>query len=87
MEKTTIQENSLIQIDGNSPKEMHQELNSYLKNFGIKYKKLEFFDSKKNRLIQLADMFVSSVGSKYNSGNKDYYDLIKSKIEDEWIFR
>jgi hypothetical protein len=77
----------LIQIDGNSPKEMQQELNSYLRNFGIKYKKLEFFDSKKNKLIQLADMFVSSVGSKYNSENKEYYDLIKSKIKDELIFK
>lgn len=87
LEKATIENNSLIQIDGNSPKEMKQEINSYLKNSGIKYKKLEFFDSKRNKLIQLADMFVSSVGSKYNSKNESYYNLIKNKIEDEWIFK
>ncbi len=87
LEKTEIEQNSLIQIDGNSPKEMKQEINSYLKNFGIQYKKLEFFDSRKNRLIQLTDMFVSSVGSKYNGKNEVYYNLIKEKIEDEWIFK
>ena len=87
LEKSIIAPNSLIQIDGNAPKEMRREISSYLKNFNIKYKKLEFADSKKNRLIQLADMFVSSVGSRYNNNNAIYYNLIKSKIENEWVFK
>ena len=87
LEKAIIKPNSLIQIDGNSPREMKQEINSYLKNSGIKYKKLTFYDSRKNKLIQLADMFVSAVGCRYNNKNKTYYDLIKEKIKDEWVFR
>lgn len=86
LEISSIKPSSLIFIDGGASRQMRSEVNSYLKNLGLEYKRLEFCDSSKNRLIQFVDMFVGAVGTKYNKSNKFYFDMIKKKIESEWIF-
>ena len=47
-------------------------------------------DSRKDVLIQMADMIAGSINRSQNKNKKDfkkYKGIIKKKIEDEWYFQ
>ena len=50
---------------------------------------LKFVDSKESVLIQLADMVAGSIHRSYQKDKYDskiYKEVIKRRIEDEWVF-
>ena len=83
-----------IKIDGSGDKEFKKALNAYLrKHIGQhKIKKFKFTDSRKDNLIQLADMVVGAIARKYNDNRKDasrWLSLLqrKGKIKNIWDFK
>lgn len=86
-----------IKIDGSGDREFRRSFSTYLrKSLNSNEKKivnnLKLVDSKKDVLIQLADMVAGSEfryfehrGSK--SDFNSYRNIIKKKIEDEWEFK
>ena len=66
-------------------KYLRRELNN--SNHKI-FKDLKFVDSKRDVLIQLADMVAGAIYKSYYTDNdKDLYKgIISKRIEDEWIF-
>lgn len=83
-----------IKIDGSGDKEFKKALNTYLrKNIGEhKIKKFKFTDSKKDNLIQLADMVVGAIARSYSNTRKDanrWLNVlkIKGKIKNIWDFK
>jgi len=89
----TIQ-SAKVRIDGLGEKEFRRSLSVYLRHNLNKPDKsivfdLKFRKSNKDVLIQLADMVVGSIKRSYTIGKTDssiYKDIIKKRIEDEWIF-
>lgn len=66
---------------------LRQELNSNSKKVMRNFKML---DSRKDVLIQMADMVAGSINCSQNRSKKDfekYIDIIKGKIEDKWYFK
>ena len=82
-----------IKIDGNGSREFKRACQAYLRRElpDSKIKKLNFKDSKSDNLIQLADMVISAIARPYNSNDKKepsrWYDKIRNKIDDCWLFR
>ena len=80
-----------IIIDEKGNKNLERELKQYLKtNPKLKITKLITKDSKRDVLLQLADMVVSAIGHSYNKKDKPnsnrWKDMIASKIN-IWNFR
>ena len=51
---------------------------------------LRFRDSSRDVLIQLADIIAGSINRKYQKDKADcekYWDIIKCKKEDLWVFK
>jgi hypothetical protein len=78
--------NAKLHFDKRGEKRVRNELRAYLsreldnkaKNV---FKDLKFIDSKKDTLVQLADMIAGTIGS-YNKGsNKELFLIIKKRIE------
>jgi len=75
-------------------KEFRRSLSVYLRQNLNKTGKsivfdLKFRKSNKDVLIQLADMIVGSIKRSYSPGKSDsaiYKEIIKKRIEDEWVF-
>ncbi len=85
--------NAIIKIDGKGSKAFKHASKTYLRKelpSGV-IKDLKFCDSKKDVLVQIADMMVSAFSRPYNSPNrKDAFkwrNLIESKIENIWKFK
>lgn len=85
--------NANIYLDGHEDKSYKKAARTYFRkqlNSNSKIaKKLEFVDSKKNNLIQIADMVVSSI-TRSKSDKDDamvYIQIFKKRIEDLWNFR
>ena len=86
-----------IKIDGSGDREFRRSFSTYLrKSLNSNEKKivnnLKLVDSKKDVLIQLADMVAGSEFRYYEHKNTksdfdSYRNIIKRKIEDEWEFR
>jgi hypothetical protein len=83
-----------IKIDGRGDKIFRKTLNSYLRNQvgGHKIKKIKFADSKKDNLIQLADMVVGAIAKSNHKdikGNKRWVKMLQSKgkIDNIWNFK
>jgi len=65
---------------------LRRELNSRDRKIMRNFKMV---DSKKDVLIQMADMIAGSINRSQNKNKKDfkkYKNIIKKKIEDEWFF-
>ncbi|MHC1717004.1 MAG: DUF3800 domain-containing protein [Candidatus Dojkabacteria bacterium] len=84
-----------LRLDGLSDRKFKKKMGSYLRqnlNGKIKNKvmnNLKFVDSKDSALIQLADMVAGSIRRSYQEEKYDskiYKEIIKKRIEDEWIF-
>ena len=88
-------ENAKIRIDASSDKIFKNNLKVYLRqqlnnNKRKILKNIKFKDSKKDVLIQLADMIVSSISRSYEtskSDSQDYINIFRGKVEDIWEFK
>lgn len=87
--------NAKLRIDGFGERNFKKAMMSYLRqslNGKVKnkvMKNLKFVDSKSSVLIQLADMIAGSIHRAYQNGKSDrivYREMIKKRIEDEWVF-
>ncbi|MHB1948421.1 MAG: DUF3800 domain-containing protein [Gammaproteobacteria bacterium] len=83
-----------IKIDGSGDREFKNALNAYLrKQIGQnKIKKFKFTDSRKDNLIQLADMIAGAIARSYNDKRKDatrWFNVLKrkGKIGNVWDFK
>ena len=59
-------------------------------NYRIRVPQVRCLDSKGNMLVQMVDMVAGSVRRSYDESKKDhkeYKNIIKKHIEDEWKFR
>jgi hypothetical protein len=87
-----IIENASIRLDGTGGREFKKTMNSYLRKT-LKKKAIrdfKFIDSHKDVLIQLTDIVAGSIHRTYQSDKNDskiYRDIIKDKIDEEWVFR
>lgn len=89
-----ILQNASIKIDGSGDKEFKKALTSYLRqSIGEhKIKKFKFIDSKKDNLIQLADMVVGAIARSYSETRRDasrWLNVLKKtgKIKNIWDFK
>lgn len=89
-----VLQDASIKIDGSGDKEFKKALTSYLRQrIGEhKIKKFKFTDSRKDNLIQLADMVVGAIARSYSDSRKDanrWLDVLKrkGKIKDIWDFK
>jgi len=78
----------VIFIDGVTDKRSIQRTRTYLrqalKQQGVETSKIRFVDSRKEVLIQLADVVAGSIARSYDkqkSDHNDYMELLKPKIE------
>ena len=87
--------NAKIRLDGSGERTFRNKLVVYLrKNLNSETKKvmknLKFRDSKKDVLIQLADMIAGAIRRYYDHSTDDwqlYRGLIKKREEDVWVFK
>lgn len=87
--------NAKIRIDGSGDRIFRNNFFTYLRrelnsNDKKVMKNCKMNDSKRNVLIQMADMVAGSINRAQNKDKSDsrlYKDIIKSHIEDEWFFR
>lgn len=89
-----VLQNASIKIDGSGNKEFKEALTVYLRQCigEHKIKKFKFTDSRKDNLIQLADMVVGAVARSYSETRKDanrWLDVLKrrNKIKNIWNFK
>lgn len=83
-----------IRIDGSGDRVFRKNFLGYLRkelNSGdVKIvKNCKLVDSKRDVLIQAADMAAGAIRRSYDKSKKDhslYKNIIKDKIEDEWVF-
>ncbi len=84
-----------IRLDGGGSRDfrntfvsyLRRELNSHQKRI---MKNFKMVDSKRDVLIQMADMIAGSINRAQNTDKKDccvYRNIISSKIDDEWFFK
>jgi hypothetical protein len=92
-DNNTLQ-NASIKIDGSGDKEFKKALNSYLRKYigEHKIKKFKFTDSRKDNLIQLADMVVGAIARSYSETRKDadrWLNVLKKrgKVRNIWDFK
>lgn len=86
--------NASIKIDGSGNREFQRAMLTYLRNQigSNKLCKFKAVDSRKDNLIQLADMTVGAIARSYNENRKDnnrWLEMLKlhGKINDIWNFR
>lgn len=90
----SILNNASIKIDGSGDKEFKNALTAYLrKQLGQnKIKKFQFCDSKKDNLIQLADMAAGAIARSYNPDRDNstrWLHMLQKmgKIDNIWDFK
>ena len=81
--------NAIVVIDGSGSKDFRRQLEKYLKDRINQYKtefryikKIKIQDSKKNNLLQVADMVAGSVARSYKTEKKDckiYREIIRHR--------
>lgn len=84
-----------IRLDGGGSKEFKKGFLTYLrKELNSENKKImknfKMVDSKRDVLIQMADMIAGSINRAQNTqktDHNDYRNIIKDKIDDEWFFQ
>jgi len=87
--------NAKLRLDGHGNRIFRRKLLTYLrKHLNTKEKRvvknIRFRDSKQDVLIQLADMIAGSINRTFDKDKTDtkaYWDIIKAKKEDLWIFK
>lgn len=85
--------NAHIKIDGSGNRPFQREMKRYLhQRLGPgKIASLKFADSRRDDLVQLADMVVGAIARSYREGDRARHDrwrlALQPKIEDVWDFR
>ena len=87
--------NAKIRLDGHGDRTFRRELLTYLRrsmNVVDKemIKNLRFRDSKKDVLIQMTDMIAGAINRTFQKDKTDcklYWNIIKKKKEDIWVFK
>jgi hypothetical protein len=86
--------NARIRLDGHGNRFFRRNLTSYLRRElnGSRtiIKNLRLVNSKKDGLIQMADMIAGAIRRSYDEGkksNKKYRQIVNKKIEDCWEFK
>lgn len=86
--------NARIRLDGQGDRAYKKAANTYLKKELNKsssvVKNLKFVNSKKNSLIQLADMVAGAIYKSYQTertDSREYIDQIRKRISDIWDFK
>lgn len=85
--------NARVKIDGSGDRRFKQELGSYMRRQlgGGKVRSIKFVDSRRDDLVQLADMVVGAVARSYKedvrTDHRRWLDMLGSKIEDVWDFK
>jgi hypothetical protein len=90
-------ENAKLRIDGHGDRNFKRALSAYLrkelnplgKTKKQVFKDLKFVDSRRNVLIQLADIVTGAIHRSYNEEKIDcklYKEIIKERIDDIWDF-
>lgn len=78
-------------IDGSGERIFRQDLQRHLKRHGNgSIKKVSFADSRRDPLVQLADMAVGAIARSYRSDRKDadrWRKMLAPKIQDIWEFK
>lgn len=79
-----------IVIDGSGERIFRQDLQRYLKRTcGDSIHSVKFADSRRDCLVQLADMAVGAIARSYRSDRKEagqWREMLRSKIDDIWEF-
>lgn len=86
--------NAKLRIDGHGNRELRRSFTTYLRRElnrpGHKvFKDLKFRDSKKDVLVQMADMVAGSLRRYYDAEKDDhelYRGIILKRKDDEWVF-
>lgn len=83
--------NAKIVIDGSGDREFKKELASYLKRHTAPgaIKDVRFSESRRDKLVQLADMCTGAIARSYRADRKDsdrWRKALASKIDDVWDF-
>lgn len=82
-----------VRIDGSGDREFRRALTAYMRReLGPeKIRDLRMSDSKRDPLIQLADMCVGAIARSYRSESRDnanrWSDMLAPRIDDVWPFR
>lgn len=88
--------NAIVKIDGSGNKELQRAMLSYLRSYigSGKVNKFKIVDSKKDNLIQLADMTVGAIARSYNENRNDnnrWLNMLKKQgricERDIWLFK
>lgn len=88
-------ENAKVRIDGSGDRIFKRTFLSYLtRELNSPNRKIikncKLVDSRSDTLIQMADMIAGTL-NRFHSGKKNdstiYREIIKTKLEDEWIFK
>ncbi|MCB1806393.1 MAG: DUF3800 domain-containing protein [Candidatus Competibacteraceae bacterium] len=85
--------NARVKIDGSGDRRFKQELQAYLRRLlKERIASIKFADSRRDNLIQLADMAAGAIARSYNEDRKDADRWLKmlqnaGKIGDKWEFR
>ena len=84
--------NAIIRIDGKGSKKFQKATNNYLKAYvgKDKIRKIKFVDSKKDNLVQLADMITGAIARSYNTARKDnqrWLNMLRTRIDNIWLFK
>lgn len=83
-----VLENAKIVIDGSGERIFRADLQSYLRrSAGTAVRSVKFTDSRKDHLVQLADMCVGAIARSYRADRKDaakWRVLLERKIADVW---
>jgi hypothetical protein len=79
--------NAKLHFDSRGERKIRNELRVYLSreldnNAKNIFRDLKFIDSKRDTLVQLADMIAGTIGAYYKGSNKELFLLIKKRIED-----
>ena len=84
-------ENAKVIIDGSGERLFRQDLERHLKRHaGGAIKSVKFADSRRERLVQLADMAVGAIARSYRTDRKDadrWRRQLGSKLRDVWEFK
>lgn len=85
--------NARIKIDGSGDRQFKKKLRTYLRRqLDERIHSMRFADSRRDNLIQLADMSAGAIARSYNPDRKDatrWHDMLRQsgKIGDIWEFK
>ncbi|MDR0675719.1 MAG: DUF3800 domain-containing protein [Elusimicrobiota bacterium] len=89
LEKIYLDKNVYFILDKSKTKKEINKFDGYIKNLNNETKNIKIFheDSKKEKLINLADLFAWGIFKKYENKYYEWYDIFEDKIITEIIYK